>query len=65
MVPVDVREDSEAEALAAAGVGEAVHGDVVLASVEVLPDPGVGLVVGDGAPVGRLAVHDGLHVNVV
>ena len=65
VVPVDVGKDAEAEALAAAGVGEPVHGDVVLAGVEVLPDPGVGLVVGDGAPVGRLAVHDGLHINVV
>ena len=63
-IPVDVGEDAEAEPLAAAGVGEPVDGDVVVAGVEVLAHPGVHLVVGDGAPVGRLAVHHRLHVYV-
>ena len=65
IVPVDVGEDAEAEPFAAAGVGEPVDSDVVLGGVEVLPDARVHLVVGDAAPVGRLGVGDGLHINIV
>ena len=46
-----------------AGVREPVHGDAGLAGVEGLPDPGVELVVGDGAPEGWLAVHDWLRLQ--
>jgi len=65
VVPVDVGEDAEAEPFATARVGEAVDGDVVLGGVEVLADPRVHLVVGDAAPVRRLCVGDGLHINIV
>ena len=65
VVPVDVGEDAEAEPFATARIGEPVDGDVVLRGVEVLPDASVHLVVGDAAPVGRLGVGDGLHINIV
>ena len=65
IVSVDVGEDAEAEPFAAAGIGEAVDGDVVLGGVEVLADARVHLVVGDAAPVGGLGVGDGLHINIV
>jgi len=65
IVPVDVGEDAEAEPFATARIGEAVDSDVVLRRVEVLTDARVHLVVGDAAPVGRLGVGDGLHINIV
>lgn len=61
-VPVDVGEQPQAEALRVGGVGEAVHGHGWLRGVECLPDALVELIVGDGAPEGRLAVGDGLQV---
>lgn len=61
-VPVDVAEQPQAEALRVGGVGEAVHRQGRLRGVERLPHPLVQLVVGDGAPEGRLAVGDGLQV---
>lgn len=61
-IPVDIGEQPQAEALRVGGVGEAVHGHGRLRGVECLPDALVELVVGDGAPEGRLAVGDGLQV---
>lgn len=61
-VPVDVGEQAEAEALRVGGVGEAVHRHGGLRGVEGLPHALVQLVVGDGAPEGRLAVGDRLKV---
>ena len=62
-VPVDVGQQPQAEPVPLAGVREPVHGDAGLAGVEGLPDPGVELVVGDGAPEGGLAVHHGLRLQ--
>ena len=62
-VPVDVGEEAQTEPVPLAGVGEPVHRDAGLAGVEGLPDPGVELVVGDGAPEGGLAVHDRLGLQ--
>ena len=59
---VDVRQESEAEALGVAGVGEAVDGEGGLRGVERLPDPRVQLVVRDAAPERRLRVRHRLHV---
>lgn len=61
-VPVDVGEQPQAEALRVGGVGEAIHRHGRLGGVECLPDALVELVVGDGAPEGRLAVGDRLQV---
>lgn len=61
-VPVDVGEQPQAEALRVGGVGEAIHRHGRLGGVECLPDALVELVVGDGAPEGRLTVGDGLQV---
>ena len=62
-VPVDVGEQPQTEPVPLAGVREAVHRDAGLAGVKGLSDPGVELVVGDGAPEGGLAVHDRLRLN--
>ena len=62
-VPVDVGQEAQTEPVPLAGVSEPVHGDAGLAGVEGLPDPGVELVVGDGAPEGGLAVHHGLRLQ--
>lgn len=64
-IPVDVGEQPEAEALRIGGVGEAVHSHGWLRGVERLPDTLVQLVVGDGAPEGRLAVGNWLQVQVI
>ena len=61
-VPVDVGEQPQAEALRVGGVGEAIHRHGRLGGMECLPNALVELVVGDGAPEGRLAVGDGLQV---
>ena len=59
---VDVRQESEAEALGVAGVGEAVDGEGRLGGVERLPDPRVQLVIRDTAPERRFRVRHRLHV---
>ena len=59
-VPVNVGEEAQAEPVPLTGVSEPVYRNAGLAGVEGLPDPGVELVVGDGAPEGGLAVHDRL-----
>lgn len=61
-IPVDIGEQPQAEALRVGGVGEAIHRHGGLRGVECLPNALVQLVVGDGAPEGRLAVGDGLQV---
>ena len=61
--PVQVGEKSQAEPLPTAGVCEPVHRHGLLRGVVVLADPGVELVVGDGAPVLRLAVHHRLQLQ--
>ena len=62
-VPVNVGEEAQTEPVPLAGVREPVHRDAGLAGVEGLPDPGVELVVGDGAPEGGLAVHHRLGLQ--
>lgn len=62
-VAVHVREQAEAEALRVARVREPVHGDGRLRRVERLADARVQLVVADGAPERRLAVHHRLGVD--
>ena len=62
-VPVEVGEKAQTEPLPTAGVCEAVHRDCLLGGVVVLSYSGVELVVGDGAPVLGLAVHDGLQLQ--
>ncbi len=62
-VAVDVGEQTEAEAVGVARVGEAVDDDGGLAGMERLAHPGVQLIVGDGAPEGGLAVHDRLDLH--
>ena len=61
-VTVNVGEQTQAEALRVGGVREAVHGEGGLGGVEGLSHPLVQLVVGDGAPKGRLAVGYRLEV---
>lgn len=61
-VPVDVGQQTQAEALRVGGVGEAIHGHGGLRGVESLSHPLVELVVGYGAPEGRLAVGHGLQI---
>ena len=61
--PVEVGEEAQAEPLPAAGVREPVHRHGLLGGVVVLADPGVELVVGDGAPVLGLAVHHRLQLQ--
>lgn len=61
-VAVDVGQQPQAEALRVGGVGEAIHGHGGLRGVEGLPHPLVELVVGYGAPEGRLTVGHGLQV---
>ena len=56
------RSGPQAEALRVGGVGEAIHRHGRLGGMECLPNALVELVVGDGAPEGRLAVGDGLQV---
>lgn len=60
---VDVTEEAQAEALRAARIREAVHRERGLTGVEGLPDASIQLVVGDGAPEGRLRVGDRLHLE--
>ena len=62
-VPVDVAQQAQTEAVRAARVGEAVHGQTGLRGVEGLSDAARELVVADGAPEGRLAVGDRLSVH--
>lgn len=61
-VAVDVGQQAQAETLRVGGVREAVHRQRRLRGVEGLADPLVQLVVGDGAPEGRLAVRHRLEV---
>lgn len=61
-VPVDVGQQAKAEALRVGGIGEAVHRQRGLRCVKGLAHPLVQLIVGDGAPEGRLRVGDGLQV---
>ena len=61
-VAVNVGEQTQAEALRVGGVREAVHGEGGLGGVEGLSHPLVQLVVGDGAPKGRLTVGHRLEV---
>lgn len=61
-VPVDVGQQTEAEALGIGGVSEAIHGHGGLGGVESLSHPLVELVVGYGAPEGRLAVGHRLQI---
>lgn len=61
-VPVDVAEQAQTEAFRVGRVGEAVDGERRLRGVERLSHPLVELIVGYGAPEGRLAVGDGLQV---
>ena len=61
-VAVDVGQQAQAEALRVGRVGEAVHRQRGLRGVEGLAHALVQLVVGDGAPEGRLAVRHRLEV---
>lgn len=61
-VPVDVGQQAQAETLRVGGVSEAIHGHGGLRGVESLPHPLVELVVGYGAPEGRLAVSHRLQI---
>lgn len=61
-VAVDVGQQAQTEALRVGRVREAVDGKGGLRGVEGLPDTLVQLVVGDGAPEGRLAVRHRLQV---
>lgn len=61
-VPVDVGQQAQAEALRVGGVSEAIHGHGGLRGVESLAHPLVELVVGYGAPEGRLAVSHRLQI---
>lgn len=61
-VPVDVGQQTQAEALRVGGVSESIHGHGGLGGVEGLSHPLVELVVGYGAPKGWLAVGHGLQI---
>ena len=61
-VPVDVGEEAKAEAFGRAGVRVAVDGEAGLGRVEDLAHAILHLIVGDRAPVGRLAVRHHLVV---
>ena len=61
-VAVHVGKQAQAEALRVGRVREAVHGERGLRGVEGLAHALVELIVGDGAPEGRLAVRHGLEV---
>jgi len=62
-VPVDVGEQSQAKPVPLAGVREPVDSYARLGRVERLPHPGVELVIRNGAPKGRLAVHHRLGLK--
>ena len=62
-VPVDVGEETQAEAFGRARVRVAVDGEARLGGVEDLPHAVLHLVVRDGAPVSRLTVGDHLIVG--
>lgn len=62
---VDVGQKAEAEALRVGRVGESIHRQGRLGGVEGLADPGVQLVVGDGAPEVGLLVGHRLEVAVL
>lgn len=61
-VAVHVGQQAQAETLRVGRIREAVHRQRGLRGVEDLPHPLVQLVVGDGAPEGRLAVCHRLKV---
>lgn len=63
-VAVDVGEQAQAETLGVGWIRESVHCEGGLAGVKDLPHTLVQLIIGDGAPEGRLAVRDRLQVCV-
>jgi len=62
-VAVDVRQQTEAEPISLTRVGEPVHGNARLRRVERLAHPGIELVIRNGAPKSRLAVHHRLRLK--
>lgn len=63
-VAVDVGEQAQAEAFRVGRICKSVHGEGGLGRVKDLSHALVQLVVGDGAPEGRLAVRDRFQVCV-
>ena len=59
-VTVDIGEETEAESIRGTGISESVHSEAGFSGIEDLPYTILHLVIVDRAPVGWLAVSDGL-----
>ena len=61
-IAVDIGQEAQTEALRVGGVREAVHSEGRLWGMECLPHPLVQLIVGYGAPEGRLWIGHRLQI---